>query len=284
MTKHAKKQYYLESIKNCDRDAKCLFNLANKLLFRKKPLPLPKCDDNNIFADNFNNFFEDKISKIMEKLTLTENNMVDNNYIEEIYHTNQRHHKFVMLNVDEVRKLVLKSASRCCELDPMPTQLLKQNIEIVLPTITKKINIPLLEGKFTTNLKEALLRSLLKKMGLETILSKYCPVSNLSYISKLIEMAACDQIVHLAESSGSTELMQSAYRAGHSCKTALLKVKTDILHAMDNHEVICLVMLDLSVAFDTVSHFLHLNRLEHHFGIKGKKLHWIKYYLVQQTQ
>ena len=39
ITKHAKKQYYLESIKNCDRDAKSLFNLANKLLFRKEPPP-----------------------------------------------------------------------------------------------------------------------------------------------------------------------------------------------------------------------------------------------------
>ena len=43
----------------------------------------------------------------MEKLTPTENNPVGNNYIEEIYYTNQRHHEFVMLNIDEVRKLVL---------------------------------------------------------------------------------------------------------------------------------------------------------------------------------
>ena len=109
-------------------------------------------------------------------------------------------------------------------------------------------------------------------MGLEIILSNYHPASNLSYISKLIEMAACDQIVHLAESSGNTELMQSAYRAGHSCKTVLLKVKIDILHAMENCEVICLVMLDLSVAFDTVSHSLLLNRLQYHFRIEGKIL------------
>ena len=176
----------------------------------------------------------------MEKPTSTENNPVDNNYIEEIYHTNQRHHEFVMLNTDEVRKLLLKSASKCCELDPMPTQLLRQNIEILLPTITRIINISLLEGKFTTNLKEALLRPLLKKMGQEIIFSNYHPASNLSYIPKLIEIAACDQIVHLAESSGNTELMQSAYRAGHSCETTLLKVKTDILHTMDNCEVICL--------------------------------------------
>ena len=164
------------------------------MLFRKGPLPLPKCDDNKFLADNLNNFFDDKISKIMEKLTPTENNPVNNNYIEEIYHTSQRHHEFVILNTNEVRKLVLKSASKSCELDPVPTQLLKQNIEIVLPTITSIINIPLLEGKFTINLKVALLRPLLKKMGLEIILSNYHPVSNLSYISKLIEMAACNQI------------------------------------------------------------------------------------------
>ena len=48
--------------------------------------------------------------------------------------------------------------------------------------------------------------------------------------------------------------------------------------------MICLVMLDLSVAFDTVSHSLLLNRLKYHFGIEGKILQWIKDYLVKQTQ
>ena len=119
-------------------------------------------------------------------------------------------------------------------------------------------------------------------MGLEIILINYCPVLNLSYISKLIEMADCDQIVQLAESSGNTELIQSAYRAGHSCKTVLLKVKTDIFHMVDNHGMICLVMLDLSVAFDTVSHSLLLNRLGYHFRTECKILLWIKDYLVQQ--
>ena len=167
----------------------------------------------------------------MEKPTPSENNP-DDNYIEQIYYTNQRHHEFVMLGTDEVRKLVLKSASKCCELDPMPTQLQKQNIEIVLPTMTRIINISLLEVKFTSNVKEGITKTTAQENRLERILSNCHPVSNLSYISKLIEMAACDQIVHLAESSGNTELMQSAYIAGHSCKTALLKGKTDILHMM----------------------------------------------------
>ena len=106
------------------------------------------------------------------------------------------------------------------------------------------------------------------RRGIGGIKGNYHPLSNLSYISKLMEMAACDQIVHLAESSGNSELMQSAYRAGHPCTTALLIVKTDILHAVDNHEVICLVILDLSAACHCESLSI-LNRLKYHFGIEG---------------
>ena len=97
------------------------------------------------------------------------------------------------------------------ENNPVDNYIEQQNIEIILPTISRIINISLLDGKFSTNLKEALLKPLLKKMGLEILLSDYHPVLNLSYISMLIEMAACDQILHLGESSGNTELMQSAY-------------------------------------------------------------------------
>ena len=48
--------------------------------------------------------------------------------------------------------------------------------------------------------------------------------------------------------------MQSAYRAGHSIETALIKVKADILNTFDSKEVVCLVLLDLLAAFDTVNH------------------------------
>ena len=64
---------------------------------------------------------------------------------------------------------------------------------------------------------------------------------------------------------------------------ALLKVKTDILDAIDKKEVMCLVMLDLSVAFGTVNNHLLLNRLKDRFGVCDLALSWLKSYLTNRT-
>ena len=79
------------------------------------------------------------------------------------------------------------------------------------------------------------------------------------------------------------EPYQSAYRPQHSMETALLKVKTDILKAMDNKEI-CLLLLDLSTAFDIISHELLLNRLKYRFCFKDKVLTWIENYLSNREQ
>ena len=48
--------------------------------------------------------------------------------------------------------------------------------------------------------------------------------------------------------------MQSAYRLGHSTETALLRIQNDMLRAIDLKKCVCLVLLDMSAAFDTVNH------------------------------
>ena len=81
-----------------------------------------------------------------------------------------------------------------------------------------------------------------------------------------------------------TEHLQSVYKANNYTETALLKVREDILQAITHRKVTCLVLLDLSVAFDTVDHQLLLNRLKHRFGVVAKVYDWIKSYLSGQTQ
>ena len=66
------------------------------------------------------------------------------------------------------------------------------------------------------------------------------------------------------------EGLQSAYEAGHSTETALLRIHNDLLCGVEKASAVSLVLLDLSAAFDTVDHSTFLSLLEFHSGIKGK--------------
>ena len=77
--------------------------------------------------------------------------------------------------------------SKLCELDCLPTHILKDHIDSFIPILTKIVNLSLESGVFSEDWKTAILRPLLKKSGLDQIDSNYRHVSNLSFISKLVE-------------------------------------------------------------------------------------------------
>ena len=112
----------------------------------------------------------------------------------------------------------------------------------------------------------------------------YRPVSNLGYVSKLVEHVAAAQLVNHIERHGLMEVHHSAYHAFHSTETALLKAKTDVTRAFENQEVACLILLDLSAAFNTINHDILLSRLETRFAVTGVILNWLRSYLTERTQ
>ena len=123
----------------------------------------------------------------------------------------------------------------------------------------------------------------LKKPNLDPILSNYCPVSNLSFLSKLLEICAMD---HLNEHCNLHKLLpdyQSAYRNGYSCETVIIRLVNDILWAMENQNVTAVMALDLLAAFDTVNHKILLSVLEHNFGLEQTVLNWFSSYLNQRS-
>jgi hypothetical protein len=87
-------------------------------------------------------------------------------------------------------------------------------------------------------------------------------VSNLSFLSKLVEKVVVDQLMIHSSRHAPLPATQSAYRPFHSNETALVKVQSDILMKMDKQEVVLLVMLDLSAAFDTVDTSISLSTLD----------------------
>ena len=69
-------------------------------------------------------------------------------------------------------------------------------------------------------------------------------------------------------------------------KTALPKVKNNIINAINNNEVVCIVLLDLSAAFDMISPQILLNRLKYHLRVDGTGtlLNWLESYLTGRCE
>ena len=144
----------------------------------------------------------------------------------------------------------------------MPTYILKQCVNNVLPVITAMVNKSLNEMSVPTAFKQAIVRPLLKKPGLDmNNLKNYRPVSNLPFVSKIIEKVVASRIEDHLGKHKLHDNRQSAYRSFHSTKTALLRVHHDIATALDNNSCSILVMLDLSAAFDIIDHGILYQRL-----------------------
>ena len=95
--------------------------------------------------------------------------------------------RFAPLTEQQVSKVITSLKSKCCKLDAIPTVILKKMLPKVITLITKIVNISLGDGLFCREWKTAVVRPLLKKLGLELIFPNFRPVSNLTFISKVIE-------------------------------------------------------------------------------------------------
>ena len=161
---------------------------------------------------------------------------------------------------DEIKAVIVKSPSKSCELDPVPTFIIKQCVDVIVPDLTLIVNKSLQSGNFADSLKVAHIRPLLKKTGLDIEnLKNYRPVSNLTYLGKTIERVVSKRMSEHISINNISDPFQSAYKAHHGAETALLRVNNDILTALDNGEITALILLDLSAAFDSVSDPVYLN-------------------------
>ena len=108
--------------------------------------------------------------------------------------------------------------------------------------------------------------------------------NNLQFLGKAIESAVIAQYLDHLSINNLHDAKQSAYKKFHSTETLLTKIHNDIMCSLGRGEVVMLVLLDLSAAFDTIDHDILLNRLEKRYGIKGNALKWFRSYLSDRTQ
>ncbi len=176
---------------------------------------------------------------------------------------------------DEIRQLIMSRSNKSCELDPLPTWLLKRCLDELLPLLTRICNASLASGEFPQQYKSAIIRPLLKKSNLDSNeLKNYRPVSNLHFISKILEKLVVNRLDDHMREHNLYDPLQSAYRSEHSTETGLMKLNNDILSSLDHGRCTVLVSLDLTAAFDTVDHSIFII-----YGVSHTALQWFRSYL-----
>ena len=114
--------------------------------------------------------------------------------------------------------------TKSCELDTIPTKLLNKLLPSIAPFITKLVNVSLCKGVFANNWKIALVKPLLKKVRLDLNHSNYRPVSNLSFLTKMVETCMLKQFNRHCTYNHLFPDYQSAYRQNYSCETAFSQI------------------------------------------------------------
>lgn len=281
LLRQARQDYYTGKIMECGHDQKSLMNVAKQLMGMKDPPALPKAVSNKALADRFSTYFSQKIQTLRDDLekdggvTLLPTDPFTGVTME----------VFRPATEEEVRKVITSSPSKSCGLDPIPTWLVKDCVYELVPCITSMINTSLSQGIVPSEMKSAQITPLLKKSGLDQeTLKNYRPVSNLSFVSKVLERIVAQRLDEHLSLNNLHSSRQSAYRAHHCTESAMMKVTNDLLLALDKGSPCILVLLDLSAAFDTIDHEILLQRLEFTFGIKGAALGWFRSYLGQRYQ
>ena len=280
LLRQARTSYYHQKIADCGHDQKGVYRVAKHLMGQQGEVALPQSSNAGELTQRFSDFFIKKIADIRVNLhpdlcTSSENNIMIASSLTQFEPTTQ----------EEVRAIIMKSANKSCELDQIPTWLLKECLPELLPLLTEIINASLESGVVPDIFKHAYVKPLLKKPGLDKeVLKNYRPVSNLSYISKLLERVVDTRLANHLLANHLHEPVQSAYRKFHSTETALMKVKNDIMLSLDQGLVSVLVMLDLSAAFDTIDHSVLTSRLRQQFGVESTPLQWIQSYLHNRHQ
>ena len=224
--------------------------------------------------------FEDKILKLRNEL--------DSSSLGQSFEEQTTTHclgEFQPTTSEEIVKLLTESPNKNYELDKVPTWMLKTFLKELAPALTSIVNESLSSSDIPKQFKHALVRPLIKKSTLDAeVLNNFRPVSNLNFISKLIEKIVSKRLRDYISVTGLGTKLQSAYRPGHSTETALLRVHNDLVQHVEQGNCAMLVLLDLSAAFDTIDQGIVLSRLSNVFGIHDKAPRWIKSYLTNRSQ
>ena len=270
--------YWRSKVKESSGSPKKLWKVLNSILCKKKETSTIS-SSNRINAENFSQAFADKVAGVRSSTSNAHRPVFDDGGCTVNFDT------FSTVDETVVVRLIRNAANKNSMLDPVPTWIVKQYVDELAPFITTLFNSSIQNGVFPSSQKCACVTPILKKTSLDIDdLGNYRPISNLTFLSKVLERCIYEQTTVYLQENKLLPDKQSAHRKFLSTETAVLEVLSNAYAAADNGKVTLLGLLDQSSAFDCVDHEILCERLGHNFGFTGKALKWFKSYLTGRSQ
>ena len=188
---------------------------------------------------------------------------------------------FSQINESQIKKEIRElNPNKSAGFDSIPPNIIKDSAEVLTSSLTDLFNTSVINCLFPSDLKYANVSPLHKKDD-TTNKENYRPVSILPSISKIYERLMFQQISNYI--SGSLSPYLCGFRKGYSAQHALLRLKNTLNLCLDKKENIGMFMMDLSKAFDCISHELLIAKL-HVYGFSKASLKLTYNYLKGRNQ
>ena len=284
LRRKAKFSYYNEIVTRNKNDAKKLWQVLNKLtgkLINKKDISDEilvngiKTNDQKVIANAFADYYS-TVGKSLAEHIEKKGNLKD----PMIYMKNRVQQNCFLFPTDkvEIEKIVKKLKVKDSKgYDWISNRILKKIYIGIADALVIIFNKSLQEGIFPSNMKLSIVKPLYKGKD-KTEIVNYRPICLLPVISKILEKIVNNRIVKFLIKNKVLYEGQYGFRSNRSTTDAILDFTGNILDSLNKGQYVLSLFLDMSKAFDSISHHTLYKKLEF-YGIRGNVLLWFKSYL-----
>ena len=146
---NAKSYYYENMVINNSATPKQLWKCINQMLHRRPAPSLPTHASIKSLCNSFSSHFKDNNSLIHSAFTHHTSDTVNADFPQ----LNSQLASYEPATAAEVRKIIMSSPNKLCDLDQLPTVLLKACLDVLVKPVTDIINASLCSGLFREDFK-----------------------------------------------------------------------------------------------------------------------------------